>query len=58
MEAGDFDPPKAIVEPYRHGVKLGSNYLYLDWHVDTVPPEEAKESVDPWAPLPGHPGPP
>jgi prepilin-type N-terminal cleavage/methylation domain-containing protein/prepilin-type processing-associated H-X9-DG protein len=55
MEAGDFDPPKAIVEPYRHGVKLGSNYLYLDWHVDTVPPEEAKESVDPWSPLPGQP---
>ena len=47
MEEGDFDPPKAIVEPYRHGVKLGSNYLYLDMHVSTVPPLEAKEAVDP-----------
>ncbi len=53
MEQGDFDPPREIVEKYRHGVKLGSNYLYLDMHVDTVPPQQAKDSVDPWSPLPG-----
>ena len=53
MEKGDFDPPKEIVEKYRHGVKLGSNYLYLDRHVDTVPPQLAQDSVDPWSPLPG-----
>ena len=53
MEEGDFDPPREIVEKYRHGIKLGSNYLYLDMHVDTVPPKQARDSVDPWSPLPG-----
>ena len=52
MERGDFDPPKEIVEQYRHGIKLGSNYLYLDMHVDTVPPAQAKDAVDPWSPVP------
>ena len=52
MESGDFDPPKEIVEQYRHGIKLGSNYLYLDMHVDTVPPAQAKEAIDPWDPAP------
>ena len=37
-----------VVEPYRHGVKLGSNYLYLDWHVDIVAPKQAKGALDPW----------
>jgi prepilin-type N-terminal cleavage/methylation domain-containing protein len=55
METGDFDPPKEIVEEYRHGIKLGSNYLYLDMHVDTVPPQQVKDAVDPWAPLPATP---
>ena len=27
-----------IVEPYKHGLKLGSNYLYLDRHVSLEPP--------------------
>ncbi len=46
MEANEFD---AVVEKYRHGVQLGSNYLKLDWHVDTVPPREALTGMDPWA---------
>jgi prepilin-type N-terminal cleavage/methylation domain-containing protein/prepilin-type processing-associated H-X9-DG protein len=37
-----------VVEPYRHGLKLGSNYLYLDGHVDIVPPKEVKDALDPW----------
>jgi prepilin-type N-terminal cleavage/methylation domain-containing protein/prepilin-type processing-associated H-X9-DG protein len=37
-----------VVEPYRHGIKLGSNYLYLDWHVDIVAPKQAKGALDPW----------
>ena len=37
-----------VVEPYRHGVKLGSNYLYLDMHVGTTPPDDALEGIDPW----------
>jgi prepilin-type N-terminal cleavage/methylation domain-containing protein len=44
---GDFD---IKVEQFRHGVKLGSNYLKFDWHVDTLPPREALTGVDPWAP--------
>ena len=52
MERGDFDPPKEIVEKYRHGIRLGSNYLYLDMHVDTVPPKEAQDALDPWDPVP------
>jgi prepilin-type N-terminal cleavage/methylation domain-containing protein len=37
-----------IVERYRHGVKLGSNYLYKDGHVDTEAPRAALEAIDPW----------
>ena len=47
MARGDFE---RVVEPYRHGVKLGSNYLYLDSHVDITPPEEAIAALDPWDP--------
>lgn len=46
MESAEFN---RIVEQYRHGVKLGSNYLKLDWHVDTLPPREALTGMDPWA---------
>ncbi len=41
----DFD---RVVEPYRHGVSYGSNYLFLDGHVATVMPKPALEGVDPW----------
>ncbi|MDP9175774.1 MAG: prepilin-type N-terminal cleavage/methylation domain-containing protein [Planctomycetota bacterium] len=45
MEYGDFD---RIVEQFRHGLRLGSNYLMLDMHVDLVPPNVAKDALDPW----------
>ncbi len=45
MEANDFD---RVVEPYRHGLKLGSNYLKFDGHVDTNLPVDAKTGMDPW----------
>jgi prepilin-type N-terminal cleavage/methylation domain-containing protein/prepilin-type processing-associated H-X9-DG protein len=53
MEAGpnalaagsDFN---RVVEKFRHGAKLGSNYLYFDGHVDTVLPNEALTGMDPW----------
>lgn len=45
MEAGEFG---TIVEPYRHGNRLGSNYLHLDWSVDITPPKEAESALDPW----------
>lgn len=35
MERDEFD---RVVEHYRHGVTIGSNYLYLDTHVDIRPP--------------------
>jgi prepilin-type N-terminal cleavage/methylation domain-containing protein/prepilin-type processing-associated H-X9-DG protein len=36
------------VEFFRHGVRLGSNYLYLDWHVGALREKEAKIGIDPW----------
>ena len=40
--ASDFE---YTVEKYRHGLRLGSNYLKLDMHVDTLPPKQAKLGV-------------
>jgi prepilin-type N-terminal cleavage/methylation domain-containing protein/prepilin-type processing-associated H-X9-DG protein len=37
-----------VVELARHGVQLGSNFLYLDFHVGTVLPRDALTGVDPW----------
>src|SRR4051794_2521417 len=53
MEAGqdkdtEFDRG---VEPYRHGIKLGSNYLYLDGHVAVDQPKAVKDSLDSWDPI-------
>jgi len=38
----------AVVEHLRHGAQLGSNFLYLDFHVGTVLPRDALTGVDPW----------
>jgi prepilin-type N-terminal cleavage/methylation domain-containing protein len=45
METDDF--PK-VVDPYRHGIKLGSNYLYKDGSVRNTPPTAAVDGLDPW----------
>jgi prepilin-type processing-associated H-X9-DG protein len=45
MEYGDFD---RVVEKYRHGAQLGSNYLMLDLHVTTELPAAAEAALDPW----------
>lgn len=42
----DFD---RLVEPFRHGARLGSNYLYLDMHVATASKTAARSGLDPWA---------
>ncbi len=47
MERYEF---QAVVEPYRHGTGYGSNYLYLDIHVSTTPPNAAEAGMDPWDP--------
>jgi prepilin-type processing-associated H-X9-DG protein len=36
------------VDPYRHGSKIGSNYLYLDLHVDSNGPTTTAYGQDPW----------
>jgi prepilin-type N-terminal cleavage/methylation domain-containing protein len=45
MEYGDFD---RVVDQYRHGVKIGSNYLFLDMHAESELPAQAKLGLDPW----------
>ncbi|HWB54918.1 MAG TPA: type II secretion system protein [Tepidisphaeraceae bacterium] len=47
MDRRDFD---RVVEPYRHGVRLGSNYLFLDMHVGLLAHDQAYNGVDPWDP--------
>jgi len=45
MSVGNF--PRAV-EPYRHGINVGSNYLFLDWHVQSQKPTDAEAGFDPW----------
>ena len=42
---GDYD---RIVEPWRHGRKLGSNYLFMDWHVEHQTEKQSLAGIDPW----------
>jgi prepilin-type N-terminal cleavage/methylation domain-containing protein/prepilin-type processing-associated H-X9-DG protein len=37
-----------VVEQYRHGISLGSNYLFMDGHVDNRLPVAAAQQLDPW----------
>jgi prepilin-type processing-associated H-X9-DG protein len=37
-----------LVEKYRHGIQLGSNYVMMDGHVDSKMPREAEMAMDPW----------
>ena len=53
MELSDFpingkQPTTIKVEQYRHGAKLGSNYLYKDMHAVPQPPSALSTQVDPW----------
>ncbi len=57
MEQGDFPidpsiPSTTHVELYRHGLKLGSNYLYKDFHAENQPPKALSDEVDPWDTIP------
>jgi prepilin-type N-terminal cleavage/methylation domain-containing protein len=45
MDSGNY-PTR--VNPYMHGVRLGSNYLFLDMHVGVNKPKEALVAIDPW----------
>ncbi len=35
-------------EPYRHWIRLGSNYLFLDGHVGALDLKRATSQTDPW----------
>jgi prepilin-type N-terminal cleavage/methylation domain-containing protein/prepilin-type processing-associated H-X9-DG protein len=52
MQINEFDD---IVEEYRHGLAEGSNYLFLDGHVDSCTPKAARTAIDPWDPAPAPP---
>jgi prepilin-type N-terminal cleavage/methylation domain-containing protein len=49
MEHGDF---ATRVDPFKHGLRTGSNYLFLDMHVESKLFDRAgtlaKLSIDPW----------
>jgi prepilin-type N-terminal cleavage/methylation domain-containing protein/prepilin-type processing-associated H-X9-DG protein len=45
------------LERFRHGVRLGSNYLFLDLHVDRNAPKDIEDGIDPWD-IPAAPPPP
>lgn len=48
QNGGDRHEFNRVVEPYRHGVTLGSNYLFMDGHVDNRLPKAAEKQLDPW----------
>ena len=41
-----------VVEHHRHGIRLKSNVLHLDLHVDNIEPKQIEHCVDPWDVLP------
>jgi prepilin-type N-terminal cleavage/methylation domain-containing protein/prepilin-type processing-associated H-X9-DG protein len=47
MEKSEFT---RVVEQYRHGLQVGSNYLYFDGHAGPALPKEALAAIDPWDP--------
>ena len=54
MDAADGDYTKKV-EFYRHGPAYGSNYLFLDLHVETDLPRDFQDWVDPWDPAAAQP---
>jgi prepilin-type N-terminal cleavage/methylation domain-containing protein/prepilin-type processing-associated H-X9-DG protein len=54
MDLRDFD---RVVEQFRHGLYLGSNYLFMDGHVDYNLPGKALDQIDPWDPQVDDPAP-
>jgi hypothetical protein len=50
MEWGDYD---GVVDAFKHGQSIGSNYLYLDAHAAPALPNDARKGIDPWDPTAG-----
>jgi prepilin-type N-terminal cleavage/methylation domain-containing protein/prepilin-type processing-associated H-X9-DG protein len=49
MEEQDFD---RTIDLLRHGIMLGSNYLFMDGSVRNVPAIQAQNGMDPWDIIP------
>jgi len=49
---GSDDDYEYAADEYKHGVRRGSNYLFLDTHVSPLPPHAAKSAYDPWTSSP------
>ena len=45
MDPGEYEQ---VIEPFRHGLTLKSNYLYLDLHVDNKASFKIVNGVEPW----------
>jgi prepilin-type N-terminal cleavage/methylation domain-containing protein/prepilin-type processing-associated H-X9-DG protein len=45
LDPGEYD---LVVEPFRHGLSLKSNYLYLDLHVDNQAETRVIDGFEPW----------
>jgi prepilin-type N-terminal cleavage/methylation domain-containing protein/prepilin-type processing-associated H-X9-DG protein len=43
----DHGNENEVLEAYRHG-RAGSNYLFLDWHAETLDRRRADRGMDPW----------
>ena len=49
IDAADYEE---AADPYKHGLRVGSNYLFLDTHVGAML-RGAQEAYDPWGVMPG-----
>ena len=46
---GDDNDYNFAADEFKHGLRLGSNYLFLDLHVSTLPPNtNVRHLYDPW----------
>ena len=48
VSAIKFDDYFTRVDMWKHGQRFGSNYLFLDMHVNTLPEKLAISGADPW----------
>ncbi len=44
----DWKAFSKVVDPYRHGARRFSNYLFFDGHVASAMPSEARRGLNPW----------
>ena len=48
VSAIKFDDYFTRIDMWKHGQRFGSNYLFLDMHVNTLPEKLAISGADPW----------